>query len=1312
MQHQLYHKKTAFSLVEMLISLIIFSVIIGVFVPIISQKLLSSSIAINGFLTENGIIKDNVSIRPELDSQEACDLLGPNLLFLTAEQNGGKRACVTKANVGDTYADGPKINPTAGVTVVNAGESCGSSSDYSSKCCWLGNNIGTTSSNCNDTGNGDSTYSGCKRTVCNWNAAKSACANWEPDNSATLGKWRLPKKDELSAWSSNFSTIQIDKGKKGLELCDRRTGFGSVQCNRYNGACLGALDDYCFPTYVWSSDEYSSSNAYNHLLNLGGFNSRNDYKTNAFSARCLIDEDGYKEAYNNRVNKDDNSSTEPPSSDPSLIKSQADCDKLGSNLLFLTAEQNGGKRACVTKANVGDTYANGPEISPSAGVTVVNTNASCGSNTTSKCCWQGNNLGATSNSCGNSENGDSTYSGCRRTVCTFEAAKSACANWAPTTDTKGKWRLPTQNELSAWGNHLDQIQKNKGKNGLELCDSSSGLGSNSCSYNDHCPGAYYGDCEPSYIWSTDELDSWHSYFYHLNSGKLVAASFYKSRAFSARCIIDEDDIKGSGTVTPSEPATPTLPDDITSQEDCDKLGKNLLFLTASQNGGTAACVTKANVGDTYMNGPEISPSAGVSVVNSGTNCYQTKCCWLGNNIANTAYATKSCGATGNGDSTYSGCKRTVCNWVGAKAACEAWESVSGTKGLWRLPKDDELSAWSKNLNAIQFNKGQNGLQLCDTSNYYGSVKCYNDQECYYYEDSLPYTGFTCPHYLWSSTGETGVDKNSALVYYMQSGVFTGARHLNQLAFSARCVLDAKTYKGGSSSGGSSGGTSSSELPKTLASQEDCDKLGKNLLFLSAKQNGGTAACITKINAGDTYMNGPEISSNAGVTIVKAGATCGSSSNYSSKCCWLGNSASSSNSKEATSLSCSTGGNASSYSGCNRTVCTWGAAKTICENWEPVAGTKGKWRLPTKDEVTTWQNYRSEIQVGKGTKGMQLCDGYNNYNSTYCAGNTVCNGAYDSNCVPNRFWTSTSYSSNSDYMYHVALVKGNYNPNGYYKNAAASVRCMLDAKTYKNGSSSGGTSSGGSSGGTSSSGLPKTLTSQADCNKFGSNLLFLTASQNGGKAACVTKANVGDSYNNGPDLDKIKSEAGITVVQSRTKCGNANNYTTKCCWLGNNVGYTANSSSCTASGNGDSTYSGCKRTMCNWLAAKSACEAWESVSGTKGKWRLPTKNELSAWGNNLGAIQRNKGTSGLELCVNRKNYGSVVCVNMNYCNGAADDTDTNKYCYPYHLWALDTSGSNNAYYAQLPSSSMSSGTTKKTHAYSARCVLDEDAVKSL
>ena len=191
-------------------------------------------------------------------------------------------------------------------------------------------------------------------------------------------------------------------------------------------------------------------------------------------------------------------------------------------------------------------------------------------------------------------------------------------------------------------------------------------------------------------------------------------SVEKNYAHSARCIIDEDDIQGSGTVTPTEPATPTLPDDITSQEDCDKLGKNLLFLTASQNGGTAACVTKANVGDTYMNGPEISPSAGVKVVSAGSTCgsqydYTTKCCWLGNNVNATS---TTCDADNNGDSTYSGCKRTMCNWAGGNAACKNWESVSGTKGLWRLPTKEEFSAWQNNFSSILDNQGTKGLQLC------------------------------------------------------------------------------------------------------------------------------------------------------------------------------------------------------------------------------------------------------------------------------------------------------------------------------------------------------------------------------------------------------------------------------------------------------------------------------------------------------------------------------------------------------------------------------------------------------------------------
>ena len=228
-------------------------------------------------------------------SQSDCDNIASNLLFIPSSKNAGKAVCATKANVGDSYANGPdldKIKSEAGITVVNAGTVCGSANDYTTKCCWLGNNIGTTSNGCSASVNGNSTYSGCKRTVCTWAAAKAACTAYEPDGSGTKGKWRLPTQSELSAWGSNLSTIQTNKGKNGLELCDNYSGYGSVQCYGYDGACPGSYNGYCNPYIVWSSDEYSSSNAYYHYLNSGSFNSFNYYKTYAFSARCVLESGG------------------------------------------------------------------------------------------------------------------------------------------------------------------------------------------------------------------------------------------------------------------------------------------------------------------------------------------------------------------------------------------------------------------------------------------------------------------------------------------------------------------------------------------------------------------------------------------------------------------------------------------------------------------------------------------------------------------------------------------------------------------------------------------------------------------------------------------------------------------------------------------------------------------------------------------------------------------------------------------------------------------------------------------------------------
>ena len=94
-------------------------------------------------------------------SQADCEPFG---VYVTAAQNGGKAVCVSKynpANGGDGKAT-PKSN-VSGVTNVNVGTSCSGGN-----CCWNG----ATSTTCQSSGNGF-TYSGCNRTVCQWNAANT-----------------------------------------------------------------------------------------------------------------------------------------------------------------------------------------------------------------------------------------------------------------------------------------------------------------------------------------------------------------------------------------------------------------------------------------------------------------------------------------------------------------------------------------------------------------------------------------------------------------------------------------------------------------------------------------------------------------------------------------------------------------------------------------------------------------------------------------------------------------------------------------------------------------------------------------------------------------------------------------------------------------------------------------------------------------------------------------------------------------------------------------------------------------------------------
>lgn len=219
-------------------------------------------------------------------------------------------------------------------------------------------------------------------------------------------------------------------------------------------------------------------------------------------------------------------------------QSQADCDPY--NALFIPAAYNGtgGKNTCVTKYNVGDP--NGPEIANT--VVIISTGlteTTCASNTNS-CCWQG----VTSSSCsatGNWGELSTSYSGCKRTVCTKYAANNSCKSWEPTGTKAGSWRLPTNIELAGWKSIIEsesegggKISKYLGSNGLQLCDyASANYGSVKCNWNSNrCNGSYDDDCSPSYIWTSSNI------IYNLMNGSFTKFEHYAHDTASARCVLD------------------------------------------------------------------------------------------------------------------------------------------------------------------------------------------------------------------------------------------------------------------------------------------------------------------------------------------------------------------------------------------------------------------------------------------------------------------------------------------------------------------------------------------------------------------------------------------------------------------------------------------------------------------------------------------------------------------------------------------------------------------------------------------------------
>ena len=669
--------------------------------------------------------------------------------------------CITKKNMGD----GTSLTIPNGVTVANVDQTCNSSS--SNKCCWKGATSGT---NC-DNANGGA-YSGCNRTVCTWSAADYICKNF----TAGARTWRLATKDEMSNWATNSKGL----GVNGLQLCDYGSGYSSAYCNG-SYSCSGSPNGWCYPYYVWSGTVNGSSYAYIYYLSSGSWNQARNFRTTAFSVRCVAEVTSCADKISAGCEMCDGNTCLKCAS--GYVLKNGKCEKEVFNCSGPDFIQIG--KLCITKKNMGDSTA----LAIPSGVAVANVNQTCNSSSSNKCCWKGATSGT---SCNN--NGGEPYSGCDRTVCDWWAADYICKNFTAGGRT---WRLPIPSEMSNWGSNSIGLEVN----GLQLCDYRSGYSSARCTGSNSCPGSNNVWCTPSYVWSGTVNGSSYAYNYSLNSGSWGQTNGYRTYASSVRCVAEvtscADKISAGCEMCDGNTCLKCASGYVLKNGKCEidcstKFGSTCTSCTASACTGCAngyhlsdstcvadftcsgsdfmqigsLCVTRKNMGDSTA----LAIPSGVTVVNINQNCNvgTQKCCWRG--------ATAGTDCDNNGGGAYSGCNRTVCDWYAADYICKNFTAGGRT---WRLATSSEMSNWGTNSVGL----GVNGLQLCDNYSGSSSAYCYGSSSC-----PGSYNDWCYPYSVRSGT-VFDFDSSAAYHYGLYSGSWSQNISPRTVAFSVRCVAE-------------------------------------------------------------------------------------------------------------------------------------------------------------------------------------------------------------------------------------------------------------------------------------------------------------------------------------------------------------------------------------------------------------------------------------------------------------------------------------------------------------------------------------------
>ncbi len=345
-----------------------------------------------------------------------------------------------------------------------------------------------------------------------------------------------------------------------------------------------------------------------------------------------------------------------------------------------------------------------------------------------------------------------------------------------------------------------------------------------------------------------------------------------------------------------------------------------------------------------------------------------------------------------------------------------------------------------------------------------------------------------------------------------------------------------------SGGGGGGGAWVETAGKVPTSQADCDPYDAK--FLTAAQNGGTPVCVTKWNIGDipSATNGGIATS---VTTVSAGTSC-----TANACCWQGQTADPCDSSRT------------SYSGCNRTVCTWYAGNTSCQALAYNGTKAGDWRLPTEAEMSKWAS--NIYTINQGDNGLRLCDGYSGYGAAICDTKYVCYGSIVTLCYPSEVWSSTPYGSDYYYfmLYNDRIIHNNQPPR-----YASSVRCVLEGGATTYNSYGGG---GGSAGGYFKNyQIPESVISN---NIGGRIVLYSAPGAKGGNKASSSGSNASNGNNGSESYIALYDADGNLKWGLKASGGNGGKGATSS--AGGNGGSSVATNSCKIFQNGSWTNTSC------------------------------------------------------------------------------------------------------------------------------------------